>query len=102
MDDIFDNSSNEEFIDRPEEFITGITLEEDDEEDELDWAEAIDMDQSSDTMIKHSWSLCYCVCQKNGNEKQRLKRETNESSIVLLKKKMYQYYYIYNGIDKYI
>ena len=45
MDDIFDNSSNEEFIDRPEEFITGITLEEDDEEDELDWAEAIDMDQ---------------------------------------------------------
>ena len=89
MDDIFDNSSNEEFIDRPEEFITGITLEEDDEEDEFDWAEAIDMDQSSDTMIKHSWSLCYCVCQKNGNEKQRLKRETNESSIVLLKKKMY-------------
>ena len=90
MDDIFDNSSNEEFIDRPEEFITGITLEEDDEEDELDWAEAIDMDQCSDTMIKHSWSLCYCVCQENGNEKQRLKRETNESSIVLLKKKMYQ------------
>ena len=54
MDDIFDNNSNEEFTDRPEEVIAGIALEEVDEEDELDWAEAIDMDQSSDTMIKHS------------------------------------------------
>ena len=45
MDDIFDNNSNEEFIDRPEEVIAGIKLEEVDEEDELDWAEAIDMDQ---------------------------------------------------------
>ena len=45
MDDIFDNNSNEEFTDRPEEVIAGIALEEVDEEDELDWAEAIDMDQ---------------------------------------------------------
>ena len=35
-------------------------------------------------------------------KKQRLKRETNESSIVLLKKKMYQYNYIYKRIVIYI
>ena len=35
-------------------------------------------------------------------KKQRLKRETNESSFVLLKKRMYQYNYIYNGIVIYI
>ena len=45
MDDIFDNNSNKEFTDRPEGVIAGIALEEDNEEDELDWAEAIDMDQ---------------------------------------------------------
>ena len=45
MDDIFDNNSNEEFTDRPKGVIAGIALEEDDEEDELDWAGAIDMDQ---------------------------------------------------------
>ena len=45
MDDIFDNNSNEEFTDRLEGVIASIALEEDDEEDELDWAEAIDMDQ---------------------------------------------------------
>ena len=45
MDDIFDNNNNEEFTDRPEGVIAGIALEEDDEEDELDCAGAIDMDQ---------------------------------------------------------
>ena len=43
MDDIFDNNNNEEFTDRPEGVIAGTALEEDDEEDELDWAEAIDI-----------------------------------------------------------
>ena len=42
-------------------------------------------------MIKHSQSYCYCVSQENRNGKQRLKRETNESSDVLLKKRINQF-----------
>ena len=44
-----------------EEAIAGTVLEENDEEDELDWVEAIDMDQCSDTMRKPlSISLLLC------------------------------------------
>ena len=74
MDDIFDNNSNEEFIDRPEEVIAGITLEEVDEKDELDWAEAIDMDQEL-WYHDNTLSLLLLLCLPR---KQKWKIETQE------------------------
>ena len=47
-----------------------------------------DLDAVKRYLITHSHSYCYCVCQENRNGKQRLKIETNESSDVLLKKRI--------------
>ena len=50
MDDIFDNNSSEVFIGKLTVAIAGKAVEADDEEDEPEWIEAIEMDQSFDTM----------------------------------------------------
>ena len=50
MDDMFDNSNNEVFTGKLTVAIAGRVVEADDEEDEPEWIEAIEMDQSFDTM----------------------------------------------------
>jgi len=50
MDDMFESKSKEVFIGKDEVDIAGKEFEVDEEEDEAEFAEAIDMDQSTDTM----------------------------------------------------
>ena len=54
MDDMFDNSNSEVFTGKLVVAITGRVVEADSEEDEPEGAEAIETDQSSDTMKNFS------------------------------------------------
>ena len=68
MDDIFDNNSSEVFTSKLAVAIAGRAVEADDEEDEPEWIEAIEMDQSSDTM-KSTNSIAETLRRKKQRER---------------------------------
>ena len=80
MDDMFDNSNNEVFTGKLTVAIAGRVVEADTEEDELEGAEAIEMDQGSDTMktsLKSRISITETLRRRNREKKE--KQRENES-----------------------
>ena len=77
MDDMFDNSNSEVFTSKLAIAIAGRVVEADAEEDEPEGAEAIEIDQGSDTMktsLKSIISITKTLRRRN-REKKRKQRE---------------------------
>ena len=77
MDDMFDNSNSEVFTSKLAIAIAGRVVEADAEEDEPEGAEAIEIDQGSDTMktsLKSIISITETLRRRN-REKKRKQRE---------------------------
>ena len=99
MDDMFDNSNSEVFTGKLAVAIAGRVVEADTEEDELEGAEAIEVDQGSDTMktfVKSIISITETLRRKT--EKRMENREKDKAE------KFFKYYlteyisqYNYNG-----
>ena len=72
MDGMFDNSNSEVFIGKLTVAIAGRVVEVDAEEDELEGAEAIEIDQGSDTMknsLKSIISIIETLRRRNSGKK---------------------------------
>ena len=72
MDGMFDNSNSEVFIGKLKVAIAGRVVEVDAEEDELEGAEAIEIDQGSDTMknsLKSIISIIETLRRRNSGKK---------------------------------
>ena len=80
MDDMFDNNNSEVFTSKLAVTITGRVVEADAEEDKPEGAEAIEIDQDSDTMktsLKSRISIIETLRRRNREKKE--KQRENES-----------------------
>ena len=74
MDDMFDNSNSEVFTSKLAVAIAGRVVEADDEKDEPEGAEAIEIDQGSDTMktsLKSIISITKTLRRRNREKKRK-------------------------------
>ena len=80
MDDMFDNNNSEVFTSKLTVTIAGRVVEVDAEEDKPEGAEAIEIDQDSDTMktsLKSRISITKTL--RRGNRKKKEKQRENKS-----------------------